>query len=69
MGSGAPGWLSQLSLQLLILAQVMISQFMGSSPASGSVLMVWSLLGILCLSLSLSASLSLLFIFSQQKIN
>ena len=35
---GAPGWLSWLSIQLLVLAQVMISQFMGLSPASGSVL-------------------------------
>ena len=35
---GAPEWLSQLSIWLLILAQVMISWFMSSSPASGSVL-------------------------------
>ena len=33
---GAPGWLSPLSTGLL--AQVMISLFVGSSPASGSVL-------------------------------
>ena len=45
---GAPGWLSRLSIQLLlILAQIMISQFMGFSPVSSSVLTVWSLLGIL----------------------
>ena len=30
-----------------ISAQVMISQFVGSSPTSGSVLTAWSLLGIL----------------------
>ena len=29
---GAPGWLSRLSIQLLILAQVMISWFVSSSP-------------------------------------
>ena len=44
---GAPGWLSQLSIQLLISARVMISEFMESSPALGSVLTAWSLLGIL----------------------
>ena len=33
-----PGWLSWFSVQVWIWAQVMISQFMGSSPASGSVL-------------------------------
>ena len=48
---GTPGWLSH---QLLISAQVMISQAMGSSPASGSVLTAQSLLGF-----SLSPSLSL----------
>ena len=46
---GAPGWLSPLSIQLLISAQVRISQFMSSSPALGSVLAVQSLLGILSL--------------------
>ena len=45
-----PGWLSRLSGQLLISAPVMISQFVRSSPTSGSVLTVWSLLGILSLS-------------------
>ena len=66
---GAPGWLSQLSIQLFILAQVMISRFMRSIPASGSAPTVRSLLGILSLlalsappllvvSLSLSVSLS-----------
>ena len=31
-----PGWLSQLSVRLLILAQVMISLFVAWSPISGS---------------------------------
>ena len=52
--AGVPGWLSQLSILLLISAQVMISRFVSSSPESGSVLTVWSLLGI-SLSLPLSA--------------
>ena len=47
------GWLSLLSFCLLILAQVMISWFMGSSSALGSVLTAQSLLGILSLPLSL----------------
>ena len=67
---GVPGWCSQLSIWLLISAQVMISQFVSSSPTSGSALMVWRLLGILSLllcvphplvhvrALSLSLSLS-----------
>ena len=46
---GAPGWLSWLSVQLLISAQVMISRFVSSSPTLGSVLTVQSLLGILAL--------------------
>ena len=50
---GGPGWLSQRSVQLLVSAQVMSSQFGSSSPALGSVLRVWNLLGIPCLSLSL----------------
>ena len=49
----------QLSTWLLILAQVMISQFVRSSPAGASVLTAWSLLGILSLSLSLYLALSL----------
>ena len=65
--AGAPVWLSQLSIQLLLSAQVMNLQFVSSSPASGSVLTVWSLLGSLSLPLylpiphliSLSLSLSL----------
>ena len=62
----APGWLSRLSLWLLILTQVMISWFVSSSPVLGSVLTVQILLGILSLlfappqlALSLSFSLSL----------
>ena len=51
---GAPEWFSQLGNRLLVLARVMISWFVGSSPTSGSKLMVWSLLEILSLSLSLS---------------
>ena len=47
------GWLSQLGIQLLILAQVLISQFMRSSPMWGSARTVWNLLGILSLPLSL----------------
>ena len=50
--AGAPGWLNQVSLRLLISAHVMISLFGSSSPAWGSVLLVQSLLGILSLSLS-----------------
>ena len=50
---GAPGWLSRLSIQLLISSHVMISQFTSSSSTSGSVLTAGSLLGILCLPLSL----------------
>ena len=57
-------WVAQL-VERPTSAQVMISRFVGSSPASGSVLMAqsWSLLLILCLPLSLhllsSCSLSL----------
>ena len=49
---GAPGWLSGFSLWLLVAAQVMMSWFMGSSPASGSALPAQSPLGILSVSLS-----------------
>ena len=45
-------WVTQLvKFQLLIWAQVMISQFVRLSPVSGSVLMAWSLLGIVSPSL------------------
>ena len=56
---GAPGWLSQLSVRLLILAQVMILRFMGSSPVLGSVLRVQSLEFSLCTFSALSHSFSL----------
>ena len=39
---GAPGWLHQLG-KCSTSAQVVISWFVGSSPASGSVLTAWSL--------------------------
>ena len=44
---GVPGWLCRLSTRLLIWAQVMISELVGSSPTSGSVLTAQRLLGIL----------------------
>ena len=44
---GALGWLSWLSGQFLVLAQVMISLLVNWRPSSGSMLTVWSLLGIL----------------------
>ena len=47
---GVPGCFSQLSVLLLVSAQVMISWFMSSSPASGSALTAQSRLGILSLS-------------------
>ena len=53
---GAPGWLSRLSIQLLVWAQVMISRFVSSSPTLSSALTSQSLLGILSLSLSLYPS-------------
>ena len=48
-----PGWLRQLSIQLLVLAQVMISRLVGWSPTLGSVLIARTLLGILSLLLFL----------------
>ena len=54
---GGPGWLIQLSVWVLISAQVMISGFMSSNPESGSALTSQKLLAILSLSLSLSLSL------------
>ena len=50
----APGWLSGLSIWLLILAHVMIPQFVSLRPTSGSMLITWSLLRILSPSLYLS---------------
>ena len=56
--AGAPGWLSGLSVQLLISAQVMMSRFVISSPTSGAALPVRSLLGSLSLPLPYSRFLS-----------
>ena len=48
-------WVAQSAKHLtLYFGSVMISQFMGLSPLSDSVLKAWSLLGILSLLLSLS---------------
>ena len=55
---GVPGWLSRLTVRILVSAQVMISWFVGPSPVLGSTLPVRSLLGIL--SLCPSCTLSLL---------
>ena len=55
----ACGWLRWLNVRLLVLAEVTISQFMGSSPVSGFVLTVGSLLGILSLPLALPLPYSL----------
>ena len=49
---GAPGGPGRLSVWPLAAAQSLISWFVGSSPTSGSVLIVQSLLGILRLLLS-----------------
>ena len=63
---GVPGWLSQLSIQLLVLAQNVIS-IMSSSPKLDSPLIVWSLLGVPSFPLSapplLTCSLFLFFFF------
>ena len=60
---GVPGWLGRLSVQLLILAQVMISRFQSSGRALGSMLTAQNLLRILSPFLSapplLTLSLSL----------
>ena len=48
----ASGWFSWLGVPLLILAQVMISLFVASSPVSGSALTAQTLLEILSLPLS-----------------
>ena len=65
---GTPVQLRQLSIRLLIFAQVIISWFVNSSPTSHSALTVQSLLGFL--SPSLSAPLSLaLYLSLKIKIN
>ena len=66
--NGAPGWLSRLSVQLLVLAQVVISWFVSSNPTSGSVLTVRSLLGILSPSLSLCPSYTLCLLLTINKL-
>ena len=63
-----PGWLSRLRVQLLVLAQVMILWFVGSSPTLGSELTAWSLLGILSLPFSLPLPLSCCLRLSQNKL-
>ena len=54
------------SAQVMI-SRVMISQFVGSSPTSGSVLSAWSLLGILPPSLPPFLSLSLSLFLKMSK--
>ena len=51
----------------LVLAQVVISWFVGWSPVSGSVLAAWSLLGILSLPLSPPLHVSLSFSHTHTK--
>ena len=57
MKTEEPGWFSRLSVWLWILAQVVISQLVGSSPMSGFVLTAWSRLEIFSFPLSLSLPL------------
>ena len=58
-------WVAQsVKRPTLVSALIMISQFVGSSPMSGSVLIVWSLLGLLSLPLSLSAPTLLVHVLS-----
>ena len=60
-------WLTQLSNQLLILPQVMISWLMGSSPMLSSVLTIRNLLGILSLSFSHSQNKQINFLKIKKK--
>ena len=60
-------WLGPLSGRLLVLGQVMISGFLSSGPALGSVRTVWSLLGILSPSFSAAPLLSLLKSIRKEK--
>ena len=64
---GTPGWLGQLNVCLLVLAQIMISWFVRLSPDLGPVMTVWSLLGIPSFPLSLCPSPA--FCLSLSKIN
>ena len=63
---GVPGWLSWLSVQLLVLAQVVISWIVSSSLTSVSLLTAWSLLDILSLPFSVPLSCSLSMSLSQK---
>ena len=65
MDVGAPGWLSRLSVRLLISAQGVMSWFVGPGPALSCVRTAGSLLGILSLSPSLSAPPLLSLSFSK----
>ena len=51
---GASGWLSWLSTQLLILAQVMISQFVSQAPAWNSLFLSLPLPHLCSLSLKIN---------------
>ena len=64
---GVPEWLSRSSVQLLFLAHVTISRFVSLSLALGSALTGQNLLGILSLSLSLSAPPPPMLYLSQKK--
>ena len=66
---GVPGWPSWLIVWLLISVQVMISRFMGLSPALGSALAVQRLLGILSLCLSPAHMCAHSFSPAPQKLN
>ena len=67
--TGVHGWLSRLNVQLLTPPQVMISRFVGSSPALGYVLIAQSLLGIFSLPLSAPPLLMLSFSLKINKYN
>ena len=64
---GTAGWLSRLSVRLLVSAQVMILQFVSSSPVSASALTVQRLLRILSLPLSAPPLLARSLSLSQNK--
>ena len=67
---GAAGWLSCLSIPVLVLAQVMISRFVGSSPTFGSVPTdSVSALDSVCVCLSVPPLLMLSLSLSLSKIN
>ena len=66
---GAPGGPSRLSVQCLVSAQVMISQFVSSSPESGSGMTVQSLLGIPSLSLCVPPLLMPSFSLKRNKLS